>query len=176
MCEFYTTPAGEIAIVSENNETTYYTNSNHELTERLLVYIKEYYPKAVKALEEEYKKSINNKRFFEYKIVHRWLRCNCGTFDTLSEDYEGGEIHVEQVPCPLRGECKLEGIVCMAKKKSIITERQMEIVKLLNSGRIAKEVAVDLGISVHTVNKTVQNIKKRTGISKVSQLKTEHEN
>lgn len=44
-----------------------------------------------------------------------------------------------------------------------LTTRQLEILRLLSNGRSTKEIAADLGLSVHTVRHHIQAIRTRLG-------------
>lgn len=167
MCEFYNTPKGSV-MVSNNDEVSQFSISDFSLTESLFEAIKNDYPKAFQALQELYKESALNRHFYKFRIVHRWLRCNCGSYDTMREDYVNGVLHPEQVTCPLRGECELEGIVCMCRLT--LTARQQEITSLIADGLSAQQIAVRLGVSVSTVNNTIQRIKEKLGVKKTVQI------
>ena len=47
------------------------------------------------------------------------------------------------------------------KKKHILTDREKEILLLIKEGKLSKQIADILGISVHTVNRHRQNILER---------------
>lgn len=167
MCEFYNTPQGSV-MVSSDNEVSHFSLSDFALTDSLLETIKNDYPKAFQALQELYKSSAANKHYYKFRIVHRWLRCNCGSYDTMREDYVNGVLHPEQVVCPLRGECELEGIVCMCRQT--LAPRQYEITSLIADGLSSEQIAYKLGISINTVNNTIQRIKDKLGVKKNVQI------
>ncbi len=54
--------------------------------------------------------------------------------------------------------------------KSTLTLRQIEIVKLIAQGKIAKEIAAELDLSTHTVYTHRKNIMKKLNINSTSQL------
>lgn len=169
--EFYNTPDGNIA-VKPNNGAMYYLNEKHtEIISDMLTMISELYPQAFKELSELYSKSIRNRSYFEYKIVHRFIRCNFGEYDALNQDIDHkGQLHFEHVKCPLRGECRLEGIVCYPKVNSKLSEREKEVLRLLAEGDDNLEIADKLAISPNTVKNHIMRMKIRLGISSKLQL------
>lgn len=54
--------------------------------------------------------------------------------DTMSHDIDKGRYNIEQVKCPLRGECRNEGIICMPTLQTKLTAREEEIVRLRIQG------------------------------------------
>lgn len=169
--EFYNTPDGNIA-VKPNDGAMYYLNEKHTgIISDMLTMISELYPQAFKELSELYSKSIRNRSYFEYKIVHRFIRCNFGEYDALNQDIDHkGQLHFEQVKCPLRGECRLEGIVCSPKVNSKLSEREKEVLRLLSEGDDNFEIADKLAISPNTVKNHIMRMKIRLGINSKLQL------
>jgi DNA-binding CsgD family transcriptional regulator len=53
---------------------------------------------------------------------------------------------------------------------AVLTCREREITELIAWGLTKKDVAMRLFISVHTVDKTVKNVFKKTGVTKVNEL------
>jgi len=54
-------------------------------------------------------------------------------------------------------------------EKSVLTKRQVEVLRLLREGFSTKEVAYEMYLSVHTVNNHLQNIYERLGASNRAQ-------
>lgn len=50
------------------------------------------------------------------------------------------------------------------KKKQILTDREKEILLLIKEGKLSKQIAEILGISIHTVNRHRQNILERLSV------------
>jgi DNA-binding NarL/FixJ family response regulator len=67
------------------------------------------------------------------------------------------------VPCPLRGECILEGVVCSPEFNSKISDSEMRVLELLYKGYDKEEIAEKLFLSVHTVNNHIRNAYVRLG-------------
>lgn len=170
MCEFYNTPSGDVMIVSDDTSIVY-GSQMFDITNQIIEIMKRDYPQAYDALYNLYRRSEANRPYHKYRIAHRFVRCNCGAYDTLSEDLTNGGFNPEQVSCPLRGECDLEGIVCMTTKKSdMLSQRQLQIVAFLAEGLSAQDIASHLNISINTVQNTIQHVKSKLGLTKNTQL------
>ena len=128
------------------------------------------YPEALKALQCEYKKSANYRSYYEYRIVNRFLRCNCGEIDNkLDIDADGG-FHFEYVACPLRGDCSLENVVCTPKYNTNISDSEMRVMELLFLKKSREEIAEQLYLSLHTVNNHIRHVLKRLNLRKEAEF------
>lgn len=169
--EFYNTPDGNIAVKPDDGAMFYLTEKHSEIISEMLTMISELYPQTFRELSELYSKSIRNKAYFEYRIVHRFIRCNFGEYDALNQDIDHrGIFHFEHVRCPLRGECRLEGIVCNPKVNSKLSEREKEVLRLLSEGDDNREIADKLAISPNTVKNHIMRMKIRLGLESKLQL------
>ena len=169
--EFYNCPDGSINVKPFDKAMYSFDMSCRSIVEEMIVLIKDMYPAAFTALSELYSKSERNRDFFEYKIVHRFIRCNFGEYDALSFDigYDGG-FNVEDVKCPLRGECLFEGIICKPQMQIKLSEREHEVAVRLAKGMTRQEIADDLSISVYTVLRHIANIKFRMKFKHTNQI------
>ncbi len=175
--EFYVCPDGSINVKPQNEAMYVYTIGHRSLTQDMLALIRDLYPQAFVVLAEMYAKSQPNRPYYEYRIVHRFIRCNFGEYDTLSIDVANdGCLNLEEVHCPLRGECKLEGVLCKPRLETSLTERETEVAHLIAQGLTRQDVADELDISVYTVNRHVQNIKARLHLHTTAQLITRFNN
>lgn len=169
--EFYTCPDGSVNLKPLNSPVKRYDMSCKEVTEEMLVYIKDLYPSAFKALSEIYSTSERNKEFFEFRMVHRFIRCNFGEYDALSLDIaQPGVFNFECVKCPLRGECRYEGVICRPKKDTKLSQREEEVARCLALGMSRQQVADFMCLSVFTVNRHIANIKARLNLSHTYQI------
>lgn len=169
--EFYNTPDGSVCVKPEGQPMYVLDESCRKIIAEMIITIKELYPDAFKALSELYSSNEQNRYFYEYRIVHRFVRCNFGEYDALHEDVDSmGGFHIEEVKCPLRGECLLEGRVCRPKLQSALSPRENEVAKLLGKGYDKLEVANELQISVYTVSRHVANIKARLNLKHTHQI------
>lgn len=55
-------------------------------------------------------------------------------------------------------------------EQTYLTSKEIDIVKRLTSGRRAKEIAWEMGSSLHTVNTHLANIKDKLGCENIFQL------
>ncbi len=175
--EFFTSPDGTVSYVADDLVIRTYTQSCTVITDFVVDAILDRYPSAYAALSELYRKHERNRRFFRYRIAHRFIRCNFGEFDTLRHDISGDSVNVEEVRCPLRGECQFEGVICRPRVRSCLTAREVEVVKGLAGGMRREELAVDLGIAISTLFKHIAHIKAKLRLENAAQIvKYYHEN
>lgn len=152
------------------DEVWYRTDSvNEKLTDEskvisvMIEKIEQFYPKAYKALCGEYEKCKLNLPYYRFKIVNRFCKCNFGNIDNVP-DVKDGIFSFERVSCPLRGECRLEGIVCNPEFEDKISPSEMRILKLINQSKTPEEIADELYLSVFTVRNHLRNIYSRLNI------------
>lgn len=108
--EFYNTPDGDIMLKEVGKPARPFREADRDIISELLAIIRDRYPKAHAALMELYSKSTMNRTYYEYRVVHRFIRCNFGEYDQYRLDINfRGQLQFEEVHCPLRGECRYEG-------------------------------------------------------------------
>lgn len=169
--EFYNTPGGEVSVKEEGKPSYPLNEKSREIIEYFLTMLIDFYPEAYAALMELYSKSNRNKLYFEFRVVRRFIRCNFGEYDYCQYDVdEYGRLRFEEVRCPLRGECQHEGVICKPKFSTNITEREMEVYRLIVQGYDANAIAKELFISPTTVNRHRENIKAKIQVKTVLQM------
>lgn len=175
--EFYNCPDGSV-IVKPNDQPMYsYEQSHRSLTENMLITIRDLYPTAFEALAEIYSRSERNREYYEYKIVHRFIRCNFGEYDALTFDIsKSGDFNFEDVRCPMRGECMFEGIICKPQLNTSLTNREKEVAGRLADGYTVREISDELQISILTVRNHIQHIKARLKLKHTSQIISKFKN
>lgn len=131
---------------------------------QMLERIKELYPQAYKALCQCYEKSKLNKSYYNFLIVRRFCKCNFGNLDHTKRDVSGAILNIERVPCPLMGECAYEGVICMPKMDSRLSDAEKRVMKLVCDGRSNAEIAEELYLSPNTVKRHISSayIKSRS--------------
>lgn len=169
--EFYNTPDGEVMIKEKNKPARVFTDSERDLIENILSLLRDRYVDAYNKLLEIYSKSERNKLYYEYRIVHRFIRCNFGEYDQFNYDINDfGNYDFEEVKCPMRGECLYEGVICKPRLTTELTNREMMVFRLIVDNMQTEEIAQELAISIPTVNRHRENIKVKIGVKSVSQM------
>ena len=141
------------------------TPSDRDAIEFMLEQMQQFFPTAMQRLREWAEDSVPNKRFFEYRMVDRFIRCNFGEADFLYSDIENGMFHFEEVKCPLRGICKDENVICKPKFKMPVSKEEGRAAALYSKGMTANEIAKVLGKGVKTVKNQLSNAAKRLGLN-----------
>ena len=168
--EFFNNPDGSILYRTSGGAVKTFTKEDTGVVNTVIGVIRMVYIESYKALAELYSKSELNKSIFEYKMVHRFIRCNFGSNDLLKYDIENGIFNVEEVQCPLRGECIFEKIICKPRKVSELTKREDEVARLYASGLSLQEIADNLGITYSTVNVQLRLIRIRLNLRDCKQI------
>lgn len=170
--EFYNTPDGDVVVKPVNSPAYILSSKDREIISTMLTLINDRYPEAARKLMELYNKSRFNREYFEYRIVHRFIRCNFGEYDQLSIDIDSrGVMRMEEVRCPLRGECACEHIICRPKLSTSLSERELEVMECLVGEHLNYEQAAQrLYISPCTVLRHSENIKAKLGLHTLSEL------
>lgn len=169
--EFYNTPEGDVMFKPLGEPVQQLTIHTREVVTEMLKLIRDRYPQAFESLSKLYAANELNRELYEFNIVSRFCRCNFGEYDAHSPDIDAdGFFHFEEVGCPLRGECRMEGVICKPKLDTKLTDRELEIVELISAGLQAQEIADRLYISAKTVCRHRENIKAKLQIRTLPQL------
>lgn len=144
--------------------------SNVEKVKEILSMIREYYPEAYASLASTYSKSAANVPYYQYLIVRRFCKCNFGNLDTNKFDVNARKFDFEKVACPLRGECLLEGKVCMPKFNSTLSPAEMRVMNLVFHNRSNDEIVEALSISPNTLKNHIKSVYTKLGIHEKSEF------
>lgn len=134
-----------------------------QMVSDLLDDVVDLYPQAAKALEDCYRSSSFNIPYYKFLRARRFCKCNFGMLDHTSEDIDDGVYHFERIPCPLRGECPYDGVICMPKMDTKLSEAQKRVMNLVCEGRRNDEIAKELFISPNTVKRHISNSYVKVG-------------
>lgn len=177
--EFYNTPEGDVMVKQVGQPVKVLQQSDRELVQAILSLINERYPEAFRALADLYSRSSMNNAFYEFKMVHRFCRCNFGEYDNQRLDVDiDGFFQFEEVRCPLRGtdDCKYHGVICCPRVNNNLTEREQEVLQLIASGMTNEDIADRLSISVFTVIRHRNNMRAKLQARNTAQLITYYNN
>ena len=169
MLEFFTFE-NEVWVRRGDGSSERVTEQSTEIIGYILDKIEHFYPKAYTALVQEYSKCKPNLPFFRYRLVNRFCKCNFGNIDNVSDVEDSGKFNLECVPCPLRGECKYEYIICRPEFEHLITDAELRVLRLWYLGKKKEEIADALYLSIHTVNNHIRNAFTRLGIHEKSEF------
>lgn len=128
------------------------------------------FPDAYRALDNLYTESRLNRQYHKLRIVRRFVRCNFSPIDNKPDISDGHFCNFEYVPCPLRGECKLERVVCNPKFKPSLRRSEMNVMRKWYEGLNEDEIADTLHISTHTVHNHIRNAYSRLGVHSRSEF------
>ena len=131
--EFFVTPDGFVYYKKPGEEAKRLTKFNTDIVDELHNVIKTRFPESYAALAKLYRRNT-------FKMVERFIRCNFGEHDLLTQDIEHDILHFEEVRCPLRGMCD-----------------EFDLTQ--------DEVAERLGKNAHTVKVQLMRIKVKCGVS-----------
>lgn len=169
--EFYTTPEGDVMMKELGQPVVVLCENNRSTIECILTVIRDRYPKAHARLMKIYSASTMNRWHYEFQVVHRFIRCNFGEYDQYNLDINKDGLFVfEEVKCPLRGECEHEGVICRPELNTALTDREMDVFRLIVENYQTDDVAEELHISPYTVNRHRENIKAKIKVRNVSEM------
>ena len=166
--EFFVT-GGDVLFKLQDAPVRTYEPVNTKLTQALIPVIKTFYPETYSALCEIYTKVNFNKYMYEYKIVHRFIRCNFGEYD-CRPDIKHGCFNFEDVKCPLRKECLYENIICRPRFNANLSDREMEVMGKLYDGYSIEQSAEICCISIATVRTHRRNVFIKLGLHSLSEF------
>lgn len=168
--EFYTTPEGEVTLREAGMAERQLKESDTEFVQSFLSVLREFYPDAYTALMELYSKSAANKQYRDYMAVRRFIKCNFGVYDnTIDVDANWG-FNFEFVSCPLRGECKWDGVLCQPRFNSTLSNRQLEVMELCYNGVSDEEIAERLFISLQTIKYHKKVVYRKLGLHNMAEF------
>ena len=168
--EFYTID-GEVWYITSDGRNERLDESKEDIITMLIERMMECYPEAYKALSECYQKSATNVSYYRFLIVRRFCKCNFGKLDTAELDCRPScSFCFEKVQCPLRGECKHEGIICMPKFNTQLSKKELQVMRLVYEGCSNEQVAERLYLSPFTVKNHIKSVYAKLGIHEKSEF------
>jgi DNA-binding CsgD family transcriptional regulator len=167
--EFYITPKGDVMIHSEKGVRQLKV-SDRQFISSMMNIIDEFYPQSLTALSKVYEKLKSVPGFYEFHIARRFIKCNFGKYDSILDIDQFGSLNFEEIECPLRGECPVEGIVCKPKFNSKLTDRELDVMQLYYEGIKPEEIAEQTCLSVSTVKTHKRNAFRRVNVHSIAEF------
>ena len=144
--------------------------NDREIIEFVLDTLWRYFPEALAALNEECASSEANGRYFDFRRVDLFIRCNFAEHDTLSFDIAQGVMHFEDVKCPRRGVCRHEGVICKPRFRMAVPDEEGRVAALYSRGLTAAEIAGVLKKSIKTVKNQLGSVTRRLKLGRPRDL------
>ncbi|MDX5326699.1 MAG: LuxR C-terminal-related transcriptional regulator [Bacteroidota bacterium] len=96
-----------------------------------------------------------------------YIKCKYGGFDSVPDLEESGETNAEYWNCGCGGNCCMKPLFRKALPvgDTHLTDREIQIIRAICSGKPGKQIAADLFISENTFANHRANIFKKTGSS-----------
>lgn len=160
--EFFADQQGNVLFRDDQGVRTL-TSDHRDVVGSMFRLIEEDYPKAFQTLSEIYTKSISNLPYFQFLVVHRFIRCNFSRIDRKLDIDHLGRLVFEECDCPMAGECRAWRVVCNPERSTRLTDRQREVMDLYCEGKSVDEIADRLYISPETVRTTKRNAFAKVG-------------
>lgn len=155
----------ELWYITEDGTNQVLSEHNTDIIQKMIVAIRERYPEAYESLSKEYQRSALNVPYYQFLIVRRFCKCNFGKLDTTKYDIDNlGRFNFERVECPLRGECKFDGVVCFPKFNSKLSPAEERVMILIYQGLSKEEVGEKLSLSPNTVKQHVKSAYCKLGV------------
>lgn len=141
------------------------TEQHRDLVRSVIQHLEEFYPRALAVLQERYKRCSANTTYYQFRIVQAFCKCNFGVIDETQSDIDAkNNFHFEHVPCPMRGECPMENVVCHPQFNSKISPAETRVLELVFHKYSEDEIAERLFLSPHTVHNHIRNAYTRIGV------------
>lgn len=155
----------ELWSIKDDGTNQVLTENDTETIQMLIAIIRERYPNAYMALSKEYQRSALNVPYYQFLIVRRFCKCNFGKLDVTKYDIDNiGRFNFEKIECPLRGECKYEGIICCPKFNAKLSSAEERVMKFLYQGFSKEEIGEKLFLSINTVKQHVRSAYCKLGV------------
>ena len=148
---------GELWMKDAEGNNDLVDSSKADLLSKVLEKVQNDYPEAYKALQERYKDSAPNKLYYRYMMAVRFIKCNFATLDSTNMDMTDGRFNFERVNCPLRSECKYNGIICSPVFGTSLSKIEKKVCELWYKGLSKEEIGGMLYLSPNTINNHIRN-------------------
>ena len=161
---------GELWLRDSDGHSELVDASKTDLLNKVLDKVKEDYPAAYEALRERYKDSSPNKIYYKYLMAVRFIRCNFGVLDSTFLDIQEDRFNFERISCPIRSECKYDGIICSPTFNTSLYKIELKVCELWYKGMTKEEIGGILYLSPYTVNNHIRNAYAKVGCHEKSEF------
>lgn len=161
--EFYTSPEGDVYYKHPGQKAKRLTKFSVEIVEPLISIIRARFPQCYARLATIYKKH-------EAVMVERFVRCNFGEHDLLTEDLDHDILNFEEVRCPLRGLCKDEHIICKPKSLVHLSKGEQDVINLYLNGFTLDEITKQLQRKRSTVKTQLLRVRDKLGVKNCREI------
>ena len=161
--EFFTFE-DEVWLRTRDGETRRLLERDTDLLRSLSDCIATFYPQAFSALNDEYKACAANRSYQRFRIVCRFIKCNFCALDSVPDFDSNLHATFEHVNCPLRGECRYDGVICRPEFATQLSAAELRVLKLVYAGMSEEGIGEQLKLSPHTVHTHIRNAYTRLGI------------
>lgn len=160
--EFYTSPEGVVYYRERGCEAKRLTKFS-EVVRQLITIIRNRFPECYARLAILYKESAS-------QMVGRFVRCNFGEHDLLTDDLDNDILNFEEVRCPLRGICKDEHIICKPKSLVHLSKGEQDVVKLYLNGITLDNISKQLHKNRNTVKTQLLRVRDKLGVKNCREI------
>lgn len=161
--EFYTSPEGQVFYREKGKEVRRLTKFSTEVIETIIETVRNRFPECYARLAILYR---NNR----LRIADRFVRCNFGEHDLLTQDVDHDILNFEEVRCPLRGICADEHVICKPKSLVRLSKGEQEVVKLYLNGITLDNIAERLGKNRSTVKTQLLRVRDKLGVKSCREI------
>lgn len=161
--EFHVSPEGQVMYRVEGKEEKRLTKFSSEIIQPLITIIRNRFPECYARLADIYKENAS-------EMCGRFIRCNFGEHDLLTQDIEHDILNFEEVRCPLRGICKDEHVICKPKNLVHLSNGEREIVEQYVNGYRLDEIAANLGKNRATVKTQLIRVKDKLKVKSCREI------
>lgn len=161
--EFYTSPDGQVYYRIDGKPAKRLTKFSAEVIEPLITIIRNRFPECYARLATIYKEQAS-------KMADRFIRCNFGEHDLLTQDIEHDILNFEEVRCPLRGICPDERVICKPKSLVRLSGEQRKIVRLYLNGSTLDGIANELHKNRSTVKTQLLRVRDKLGVKNCREI------
>lgn len=172
--EFHTTPDGKVVYKTSGSEEKRLTKFSRNILMPLMVMVKVRFPECYSRLITLYDRTSKSKTVSDetiLRMMERFIRCNFGEHDLLTQDIVHDILHFEEVKCPLRGGfCHDENIICKPRGVIKLSPAEKEVAELYVQGFTFKTIAERLDRKPATVKTYLLRIKGKLKVKNCREI------